>query len=74
MPRKKFLTVYDYGQGGVWRLVTAESREEIERQLPQLRVVDAPPDSMTEAELAAVRIVDIDSTDDNFLNQLRREA
>jgi hypothetical protein len=74
MPREKFLTVYDYGQGGVWRILLAESQDQIERELPQLRILGGPPDWMTEAELAAVRIVDIDSKDDDFLNQLRRNG
>ena len=74
MARKEFLTVYDYAHGGRWRIATAQSREQIERELSQVRVMDGPPHWMTEGELAAVEVVDIDSKDDDFHNRLRREA
>jgi len=74
MARQRFLTVYDYGQGAVWRVVLAESRDQIEGELPQLTVMDSPPDWMTPAELDAVTVVEIDSREDAFLNRLREEA
>jgi len=71
MARQRFLTVYDYGQGSVWRMVLADSRAQLEGELPQLRVMDAPPEWMTAAELDAVKVVDIDNREDAFLNSLR---
>lgn len=40
---KKFLVEYYYGQGSVWLYMYAPTAEEIEREFPELRVVDTPP-------------------------------
>ena len=68
------MTVYDYGQGAIWRVVLAESRAQVEWEIPQLTVMDSPPVWMTPSELDAVKVVDIDSLEDPFLNNLRRKA
>ncbi|HEV2952465.1 MAG TPA: hypothetical protein VG015_00035 [Candidatus Dormibacteraeota bacterium] len=73
MASTRFLTVYDYGQGGVWRVVLAESRAQVEWEFSLLTVMDGPPSWMTAAELDVVKVVDIDSGEDEFLNSLRRE-
>lgn len=41
--KKPFLVAYDYGQGAVWAFIRAESQEEIERDFPELKVIDDPP-------------------------------
>jgi hypothetical protein len=46
--RKRYLVVYDYGQGGVWAYITAESPEQITDRFPDLSVVEATPDWMTD--------------------------
>lgn len=71
MTRQKFLTVYDYGQGAVWLYLLAESRDDIGKHFPELRVVESPPDWMTVSDLKGVRTVDIDDPDDQFLKKLR---
>ena len=51
MPEKvKFLTLYDYGQGGVWNYVIAGSREDIGARFPQLVIYDDPPEWMSEED------------------------
>lgn len=49
--KKKFLVVYDYGQGGVWAYVLARSEDEVMNHFPELQVVHEPPDWMSELEL-----------------------
>ena len=46
--RNRYLVVYDYGQGGVWAYITAESPEQITDGFPELSVVEATPDWMTD--------------------------
>jgi hypothetical protein len=73
--RREFLTVYDYGQGGVWTLLLANSTEQIRDRYPELKVVTRPPDTMTEEELERIRSkrhrVDIDDLQEPFLKSLR---
>jgi hypothetical protein len=43
-PKKStYLAAHDYGAGGIWILIDAESPEQVERVYPQLKVVDARP-------------------------------
>ena len=73
--RREYLTVYDYGMGGVWTLILAESANEIEERYPELTIVTDPPGTMTAEELADIRsrrnAVDIDDLEDPFLASLR---
>jgi hypothetical protein len=68
---RKILAVYDYGQGAVWIYLLADSADDVERQFPDLKVVDRPPEWMTKADLDRVRTVRIDDRDDDFLAKLR---
>jgi hypothetical protein len=42
--KEKFLVAVDYGQGGVWGYIYAESRAEIEDKFPELAIVDEEPE------------------------------
>ena len=47
--KKDFLVVYDYGTGGIWTVIHARSKEEIEQKFPDLKVMNDPrPDWMTD--------------------------
>lgn len=46
--RTRFLVVYDYGQGGLWGYVLADSPEEITQRFPELQVVAERPDWLDE--------------------------
>lgn len=49
LPKKKdYLTVYDYGTGGLWTIIRARSKEEISARYPKLTIFDERPDWMTE--------------------------
>ena len=46
--KKTFLTVYDYGMGGVWVLIDARTPDEIESLHPELRVAQSRPQWLTD--------------------------
>ncbi|HEX5056970.1 MAG TPA: hypothetical protein VFX02_10785 [Gammaproteobacteria bacterium] len=50
MSKKTFLAVYDYGTGGIWILIDAVSKEQIEKRYPKLIAFEDKPDWMTEEE------------------------
>ena len=60
--KRQFLAVYDYGQGGRWALVLAESDDEIKVRFPELEVVNERPGWMTDDYYRRLegRIYDID--------------
>jgi hypothetical protein len=51
--KRSFLACYDYGQGGVWLYIQADSPDEIRRNYPKLTVFEAPPPFWTD-ELEAL--------------------
>jgi len=44
--KQRYLVLYDYGQGGLWGYVLAETAEDITRRFPELVVVNEVPDWM----------------------------
>jgi hypothetical protein len=72
--RRPFLTVYDYGQGGVWLVLLADSQDQITDRYPELQILKDAPSSMSEGELEEIRArrtLDIDDETDPFLASLR---
>jgi hypothetical protein len=73
MSKKRFLVVYDYGQGGVWAYLLAESSEYLRRHFPQLAVHDQPPSWMSAADLehvARTMTIDAENWEHPFLSAL----
>jgi hypothetical protein len=73
--KQAFLTAYDYGQGGVWLYMLAESSEQIEQRYPDLQVFEEPPPFLDDQQLADIRArrtLDIDDVTDPFLASLRK--
>jgi len=73
--KRKYLTVYDYGSGGVWTYILAASAGDIKQRYPQLEVVEkAPPwlDSKRLDEMSP-EVIDIDNGADPFLMALIAE-
>ena len=69
--KRTFLTVYDYGQGGIWSFVDAESPEAIETRFPELKVVTERPQWMNDEHVAKIkqsRHFDIDAPTGWLLN------
>ena len=46
--KRTFLTVYDYGMGGIWSFITARTKDEIRAKYPELTVIDERPEWMTD--------------------------
>jgi len=71
--KRPFLTVYDYGQGGVWCVLLAVSETEIAGKYPELQIFAERPDWMSADELADIKAptLDVDDTSDPFLASLR---
>lgn len=75
--KRRFLVVYDYGQGGVWAFVWARSVAEIHERFRDLEVVEELPSWLVGDELAAAEqqmTFDIDDVkpSDWIANMLRR--
>lgn len=74
--KKKHLVVYDYGQGGLWAFIVAESPDEIEHRYPELKVVQEIPGWMTDdlrARLEATETYDLEAPPSGLLADLIRE-
>jgi hypothetical protein len=71
----EFLVVYDYDTGGVWAFVLAESEEQIQELMPELRVVSRRPAWLNDEEERLIRermTVEITDFDHPFLAALIR--
>ena len=58
-----YLTVYDYGGGGVWAIVRSPDKKSIQRKYPILDVLDERPRWMSDdvyATIAERNLYDID--------------
>src|SRR5262245_21451791 len=62
--KRSFLCVDDYGQGGIWYLVLADSGEQIKNKLLSLTGVESRPQWMDDARFERIReqrTLDIDN-------------
>ena len=50
MTKQTFLICYDYGTGGVWFLIDANSKEQVEKLHPQFEAFTDKPDWMSEED------------------------
>ena len=68
-----YLACYDYGQGGIWLYVNAESSDHIKRAYPSLTVFEAAPAFWTdELEMSARKAnPETDPFWEDWLEQLR---
>ncbi len=76
LEKREFLGVYDYGMGGIWYVILAESIKDVQRRFPFFKVFDSPPKFITKDDLSRIRIEnfqDIDQPDSNYLSIIRDE-
>jgi hypothetical protein len=73
--KTRYLSVYDYGQGGIWLYLIARSPEEITAKYPELQVVSEHPDWLKGDHLRNVeaRTFDIDDAPAGWLETLVKE-
>jgi hypothetical protein len=64
--QSEYLVGYDYGMGGVWAVVRAESADEITTRYPEVVIVTERPAWMDEVRFERLRseVVDINTTED----------
>ena len=71
----KYLVVYDYGQGGVWAFVTADSADQIRQEFPELTIFEQAPAWMTKEvhdEIERTMTFDIHGSQPGLLANIRR--
>jgi hypothetical protein len=77
--RRAYLTVYDYGMGGVWQYLRAESPDQIHTRFRDLTVFETPPEWMSDEkqrEIEAKSSYDVETAevdDPKFMALLLRE-
>lgn len=72
--KRKFLVVYDYGQGGMWMFFYAHLPSDITAKYPELKVIDQIPSWMDETAVDRIernRTYDIDQPPHGWLRNLR---
>jgi hypothetical protein len=73
--RQDFLVVYDYGMGGAWAVLRADSPEQVRERFPELQIVTQRPAWLTSSEGRLLRewmTIDVEDTDNPFLAALIR--
>ena len=73
MNRPAFWVLYDYGQGGLWAILHADSAGQVRARYPQLQVFDGPPPSLDAAAVESIRrqgARDIDDPPSGWLAEL----
>jgi hypothetical protein len=74
MTKSEFLVGYDYGTGGVWAYLLADSLDEVSKRYPELQVISEKPSWMFDDEERRIRdrmTIDIDDESNEFLAALR---
>lgn len=65
--RRPFLTLYDYGTGGIWAYISAETPDDILAKFRDVVVYESPPEWMTEGrrrEIEAAHSYAIETVED----------
>jgi hypothetical protein len=74
--KQKHLVVYDYGQGGLWAFIYADSPQQIVDRYPELKVISETPAWMTDelrSRLEATETYDLDAPPSGLLADLLKE-
>ena len=72
--RQRFLTVYDYGMGGRWQYITADSAEQIRAKYPGLTVFLEPPPWWKDRPLKNLETYDVDAEPTDLLKETMRKS
>jgi len=76
MSHTEFLVLYDYGQGGSWALVRADSADDVRQRFPEVQVFEERPAMVSAEMLGAIRaagVVDVDGLATGWLAQLEAD-
>lgn len=55
MLTRSFYVLYDYGQGGLWAVIRAQTAEQVRRRYPELEVFESQPEWLSPDALAKIR-------------------
>ena len=64
MDKQEFFVVYDYGQGGLWAILRAESAEQVRRKYPGVEVFEGRPPMLDDATVSSIRRAGVRDIDD----------
>jgi len=64
MDKREFFVVYDYGQGGLWAILRAESAEQVRRKYPGVEAFEGPPPMLDDATASSIRRAGVRDIDD----------
>lgn len=67
--KRGFLVLHDYGMGGMWAYILAESKDQVRREFPDFKVVSERPSWMTDQVFADIKerlTLDIDEADSDI--------
>ena len=53
--RPEFFVCHDYGQGGLWAIVRADSAEQVRQRFPGLPVFESPPPGLDAGAIEVIR-------------------
>jgi len=69
---KKYLICYDYGTGGVWKSLLAESKQLILVKYPEFNIVESKPAWMDDNQYSDIMAMPLRLDDENneFLNAI----
>jgi hypothetical protein len=70
--KKKFLTLYDYGSGGVWTYIYATSAQAISEKYPRLTIIEHEPEWFTDEDKKITKSYDINDEPDPFLSRMAK--
>jgi hypothetical protein len=76
-PKRTFLACHDYGMGGIWILIDAETAVQVEHTYPELKVIESRPpwlEGSVWANIQARLHFDIDSPSGWLLSLKRSEG
>ena len=63
--KREFFVLHDYGQGGLWAILRAESAEQVRCKYPGVEVFEGRPPMLDDATVAAIRSAGEHDIDDS---------
>ena len=71
--KTEYLVLHDYGMGGVWAILLARSKQEIQQKYPSLEIYEVRPSWMSDDQYDIVRKnfnFDIDNPPEGWLAKM----
>jgi len=62
--KREFFVLHDYGQGGLWAILRAESEEQVRRKYQGVEVFEGRPPMLDDATVSSIRRAGVRDIDD----------